>query len=70
MNRLAVTLGIVVLVIAIGAAPIPLTLTLSGPARNVSICPNMLFAVPLILVGVLLLLYGTTVETRQDGNVK
>jgi hypothetical protein len=70
MNRLAVTLGIVVLAIAIGTAPIPLTLTLSEPARNVSIYPNVLFAVPLILLGVLLLLYGTTVETRQDGNVK
>lgn len=70
MNKLAVTLGIVILAIAMGAAPISLTLTLSDPARNVSIYPNVLFAVPLMLLGVLLLLYGITVGTPQDGNVK
>jgi peptidoglycan/LPS O-acetylase OafA/YrhL len=70
MNKLAVALGIVILAIAMGAAPMPLTLTLSDPARNVSIYPNVLFAVPLMLLGVLLLLYGITVGTTQDGNVK
>jgi hypothetical protein len=70
MNRLAVALGIAILVIAIGTAPMPLTLRLSDPVRNVSIYPNVLFAVPLILLGALLLLYGTTVATRQNANVK
>jgi hypothetical protein len=70
MNRLAVTLGIVVLVIAMGTAPMPLTLRLSDPVRNVSIYPNVLFAVPLILLGALLSLYGITVGTRRDANLK
>ena len=64
MSRLAIILGIVVLAIAFGTAPMPLTITLEGPARNATIYPNVLFAVPLILLGVLLLLYGVT--SKQD----
>lgn len=70
MNRLAVTLGIVILAIAIGTTPMPLTLTLPDPARSVSIYPNVLFAVPLMLLGVLLLLYGTAVGSQEDAKVK
>jgi peptidoglycan/LPS O-acetylase OafA/YrhL len=70
MNRLAVTLGILVLAIAVGTAPMPLTLTLRDPASNVSIYPNVLFAVPLMLLGALLLLYGTTVDSQEDASVK
>jgi hypothetical protein len=70
MNRTAVTLGIITLAIAVGTAPIPLTLTLYGPTRNVSIYPNMLFAVPLMLLAALLLLYGTTVSNQEDAVVK
>jgi peptidoglycan/LPS O-acetylase OafA/YrhL len=70
MNRLAVTLGILVLAIAVGTAPMPLTLTLPDPASNVSIYPNVLFAVPLMLLGALLLLYGTTVDSQEDASVK
>jgi uncharacterized membrane protein len=69
MSKLAVILGIVVLVIAFGTAPMPLTLTLQDPTRNVTIYPNVLFAVPLILLGTLLLLYGVTVKNPQDARV-
>ena len=64
MSRLAIILGIVVLAIAFGTAPMPLTITLEYPARNATIYPNALFAVPLILLGVLLMLYGAT--AKQD----
>jgi uncharacterized RDD family membrane protein YckC len=58
MNRLAIILGIIVLVVAFAAAPMSLTETLQNPTRSVVIYPNTLFAVPLILLGALLLLYG------------
>ena len=69
MSKLAVILGIVVLAIAFGTAPMPLTLTLQDPTRNVTIYPNVLFALPLILLGTLLLLYGVTVKNPQDARV-
>jgi peptidoglycan/LPS O-acetylase OafA/YrhL len=62
MNKRGIILGIVVLAIAFAAAPVPLTMTLQSPPRDVTIYPNVLFAVPLILLGVLLLLYGFTVK--------
>jgi len=58
VNKLGILLGIVVLAIALGAAPMPLITQLQNPARNVVIYPNFLFAVPLILLGALLLFYG------------
>lgn len=69
MNKLALILGAIVLVIAIGSAPMPLKETLADPTRNVTIYPNVLFAVPLILLGALLLLYGITVSGREDSRV-
>jgi len=69
MNKLALILGAIVLVIAIGSAPIPFNETLADPTRNVTIYPNVLFAVPLILLGALLLLYGVTVSGREDPRV-
>lgn len=69
MSKLAVIVGIVVLAIAFGTAPMPLTLTLQDPARNVTIYPNVLFAVPLILLGTLLLLYGIAAKNPQDAHV-
>lgn len=69
MNKLAIILGVVVLAIAIGTAPMPLTVTLEDTARNVTIYPNVLFAVPLILLGTLLLLYGITVKNQEDARV-
>ncbi len=66
MNKLALILGAVVLVIAFGSAPMPLKENLADPIRNVTIYPNVLFAVPLILLGALLLLYGVTVSGRED----
>lgn len=60
VSRLGLILGIVVLGLAFAAAPMPLKVTLQGPTRGVTIYPNLLFAVPLILLGVLLLLYGVT----------
>ena len=49
------------------AAPIPLVVTVQNPAGNVTIYPNLLFAVPLILLTVLLLLYGATAENHESG---
>ena len=69
MSKLAMLLGIIVLILAFGAAPMPLTITLDNPARNVTIYPNILFAVPLILLGSLLLLYGLTVNRQADKDV-
>jgi len=69
MSKLATILGIIALAIAFGTAPMPLTLTLQDPTRNVTIYPNVLFAVPLILLGTLLLLYGVTVKNPQDARV-
>lgn len=69
MSKLAVILGVVVLAIAIATAPMPLTVTLENPTRSVTIYPNALFAVPLILLGSLLLLYGITVKNQQDANI-
>jgi peptidoglycan/LPS O-acetylase OafA/YrhL len=69
MSRLAVIVGIVVLAVAFGTAPMPLTLTLQDPTRTVTIYPNVLFAVPLILLGALLLLYGIASKNPQDVHV-
>jgi hypothetical protein len=65
MSRLAIVLGIMVLAIAFAAAPMPLSETLDN-SRHVVIYPNLLFAVPLILLGVLLLLYGLTCKKQDD----
>ena len=69
MNKLAVIFGIVVLAAAIGTAPMPLTMILNAPTRNVTIYPNVLFAVPLILLGSLLLLYGFTLKHQESQRV-
>jgi hypothetical protein len=68
MNRLGIILGIVVLVVAFAAVPMPLTETLQNPTRRVVIYPNTLFAVPLILLGALLLLYG--IVWKKNNSVK
>ncbi|HUK27636.1 MAG TPA: hypothetical protein VLV31_04365 [Candidatus Acidoferrales bacterium] len=46
------------LAVAVAAAPMPLNVTLQDPTRVVTLYPNLLFAVPLLLLAVLLLLYG------------
>ncbi len=69
MSKLAIFLGLLVLAIAIAAAPMPLTITLQNPIRNATIYPNLLFAVPLILLGSLLVLYGLTVKSQEDTRV-
>lgn len=66
MNRLGLFLGAAVLAFVLVAAPIPLVVTLQNPVRNVTIYPNLLFAVPLILLAALLVLYGATAENRDD----
>jgi len=66
LNRLGLLLGAAVLAVVLVAAPIPLLVTLRNPARNVTIYPNLLFAVPLILLAALLLLYGATAENREN----
>ncbi len=62
MNKLGILLGIIVLGTALALSPMPLTVSLQDPARDVVIYPNVLFAVPLMLLGALLLLYGATAE--------
>jgi len=64
MNRLGTILGVLVLAASIAVAPVPLTITLNDPTRDVVIYPNVLFAAPMILLGVLLLLYGATAKTH------
>jgi hypothetical protein len=66
LNRLGLFLGAVVLAVVLVTAPIPLIVTFQNPARNLTIYPNLLFAVPLILLAVLLLLYGATAENREN----
>jgi len=60
LNKFGILLGFIVLVVALAAAPMALMVELQNPVRNVIIYPNILFAVPLILLGALLLLYGAT----------
>ncbi|MGA2461816.1 MAG: hypothetical protein ABSF82_10380 [Candidatus Bathyarchaeia archaeon] len=66
MNKLGAVLGFIVLAIALVASPMPLVKTLQDPPRQVVIYPNLLFAVPLMLLGALLLLYGMTADTSAD----
>jgi len=66
LNRPGLFLGAAVLAVVLVAAPVPLVVTLQNPARNVTIYPNLLFAVPLILLAALLLLYGGTAENREN----
>lgn len=66
MNRIGLLLGVAVLAVVLVAAPIPLIVTLQNPTRDVTIYPNLLFAVPLILLAALLLLYGATAENRKN----
>lgn len=66
MNKVGTLLGIVILAVSIAAAPIPLAVTMQNPTRNVVIYPNLLFAVPLLLLGALLLLYGATGEKEES----
>ena len=47
----------------------PLTVTLENPAQDVTIYPNLLFAVPLTLLGALLLLYGAVAGNGQERDV-
>ena len=70
MNRLGLLLGVVVLAVVLVAAPIPLIVTLQNPTRDVTIYPNLLFAVPLILLAALLLLYGATAENPEKNRLK
>ncbi len=58
MNKLGIILGVAVIAVVLVSAPMPLVVNLENPARNVTIYPNLLFAVPLTLLGALLLLYG------------
>jgi hypothetical protein len=62
VNRLLILLGVVVLAVSFALAPMPLTVELQNPNRSVVIYPNLLFAVPLLLLGALLVLYGATLK--------
>ncbi len=65
MNKLGTLLGVAVLGVSFALSPMPLMVSLHNSTRNVVIYPNVLFAVPLILLGALLLLYGATAENRE-----
>ncbi len=66
LNKLGILLGVIVLGAALALSPIPLTVSLRDPVRDVVIYPNVLFAVPLMLLGALLLLYGATAENPRN----
>ncbi len=66
LNKLGILLGAIVLAVSFAVSPMPLTVSLENPTRNVVIYPNVLFAVPLMLLGALLLLYGATAEKPRD----
>lgn len=66
MNKLGIVLGVVVLGTAFAAAPMPLNIALQNPSREVTIYPNVLFAIPLTLLGLLLLLYGITAGDKRN----
>lgn len=66
MNKLGLISGIILLIIAFGVSPIPLAITLSEPTREVVLYPNVLFAVPLILLSALLLLYGVITDKKTE----
>lgn len=51
---------------ALAAAPMPLLVNLPNTSRGVVIFPNLLFAVPVILLGALLLLYGATTGSSKE----
>ena len=63
MIKFVILLGALLVFVAVGVTPVPLETTLRSPTRTVVIYPNVLFAIPLILLGSLLLLYGLTGET-------
>lgn len=69
VNRFGLLLGAVVLGLTFSAAPIPLKVALQNPTRYVTIYPNLLFAIPLVLLGVLLLLYGVTAKNHATAGV-
>ena len=58
-------MGIAVFGIVLVAAPMPLVVNLENPTRSVTIYPNLLFAVSLMLLGALLLLYGAVAGNDQ-----
>ena len=59
---LGLFLGVVVLAASLALAPMPLTVELQNPNRTVVIYPNLLFVVPLLLLGTLLVVYGATAK--------
>lgn len=68
MNILGIVLGAALVAFSFAVAPIPLTVTLENSARNAVIYPNVLFAIPMILLGVLLILYGATATKQRSSN--
>jgi len=63
-NKLGLILGAVVIVIALAAAPMPLV-SLGNSSQPATIYPNLLFAVPLTLLGVLLAFYGMVADKNS-----
>lgn len=66
MNKLGIIFGIIAVATSFAVAPMPLAVTLENPTREVVIYPNFLLAVPLILLGALLLLYGATAGSEEN----
>jgi len=66
LTKLGILLGIVVVAAALAAAPMPLMVNLPNTSQGVVIFPNLLFAVPMMLLGALLLLYGATTGNSKE----
>jgi hypothetical protein len=62
---LGLILGIFLLLAAVGLAPMPLKITLENPTRVVTLYPNLLIAVPMLLLAVLLILYGVVGDNHR-----
>jgi len=66
MYKFGLILGLLVLAVALATAPMPLTTSVGNPPQTVTIYPNLLFAVPLTLLGALLILYGIVVGKSEE----
>ena len=69
LTKLEILLGFAILAAALAAAPMPLTVNLPNTSRSVVIFPNLLFAVPMILLGALLMLYGATTGNSKGSQI-
>ena len=67
-NKITIILGVASLAVALVTAPMPLNISLPNSTRTATIYPNLLFAVPLLLLAALLLLYGAVASDEMQTN--